>query len=126
MIGTYVLSAGYYDAYFIKAEKVRRLIRNDFIEAFKKCDVILTPTTTGAAFAIGDKTMKDNPINMWLNDLFTVSISLAGLPAMSLPIGLNSQGLPLGMQIIGQPFDEQRVFEAASALEKQVGFKGDK
>ncbi len=126
MIGTYVLSAGYYDAYFIKAQKVRRLIRNDFIEAFKKCDVILTPTTTGAAFAIGDKTMKDNPINMWLNDLFTVSISLAGLPAMSLPIGLNSQGLPLGMQIIGQPFDEQRVFEAASALEKQVGFKGDK
>lgn len=126
MIGTYVLSAGYYDAYFIKAQKVRRLIRNDFIEAFKKCDVILTPTTTGAAFAIGDKTMQDNPINMWLNDLFTVSISLAGLPAMSLPIGLNSQGLPLGMQIIGQPFDEERVFEAASALEKQAGFRGDK
>lgn len=126
MMGTYVLSAGYYDAYFIKAQKVRRLIRNDFIEAFKKCDVILTPTTTGAAFAIGDKSMHENPINMWLNDLFTVAVSLAGLPAMSLPIGLNSQGLPLGMQIIGQPFDEERVFEAASALEKQVGFRGEK
>lgn len=126
MMGTYVLSAGYYDAYFVKAQKVRRLIRDDFIEAFKKCDVILTPTTTGAAFAIGDKSMHENPINMWLNDLFTVAISLAGLPAMSLPIGLNSQGLPLGMQIIGRPFDEQSVFEASSALEKQVGFRGDK
>ena len=122
MMGTYVLSAGYYDAYFVKAQKVRRLIRNDFIEAFKKCDVILTPATTGAAFPIGDKTMHENPINMWLNDLFTVAVSLAGLPAMSLPIGLNSQSLPLGMQIIGRPFDEQSVFEASSALEKQAGF----
>lgn len=126
MIGTYVLSAGYYDAYYLKAQKVRRLIRNDFIEAFKKCDVILTPTTPEAAFAIGDESMKQNPITMWLNDVFTVSVSLAGLPAMSLPIGLNAAGLPLGMQLIGKAFDEESVFKAASALEKQVGFRGDK
>ena len=126
MIGTYVLSAGYYDAYYLKAQKVRRLIRQDFIEAFKKCDVILTPTTPTAAFAIGDKNMQKDPITMWLNDIFTVSISLAGLPAMSLPIGLNSQGLPLGIQIIGRAFDEESVFKAASALEKQVCFRGVK
>ncbi|MBQ9236048.1 MAG: Asp-tRNA(Asn)/Glu-tRNA(Gln) amidotransferase subunit GatA [Alphaproteobacteria bacterium] len=126
MMGTYVLSAGYYDAYFLKAQKVRRRIYNDFIKAFDSCDVILTPTTTDAAFALGDKKLQENPINMWLNDLFTVAVSLAGLPAISLPIGLNSRGLPLGMQIIGRPFDEQRVFEVASALEKQVGFRGGK
>ena len=126
MIGTYVLSAGYYDAYYLKAQKVRRLIRNDFIEAFKKCDVILTPTTPEVAFAIGDESMKQNPITMWLNDVFTVSVSLAGLPAMSLPIGLNAAGLPLGMQLIGKAFDEESVFKAASALEKQVGFRGGK
>lgn len=126
MIGTYVLSAGYYDAYYLKAQKVRRLIRNDFIEAFKKCDVILTPTTPEAAFAIGDESMKQNPITMWLNDVFTVSVSLAGLPAMSLPIGLNAAGLPLGMQLIGKAFDEESVFKAASALEKQAGFRGGK
>ena len=126
MIGTYVLSAGYYDAYYLKAQKVRRLIRNDFIEAFKKCDVILTPTTPEVAFAIGDESMKQNPITMWLNDVFTVSVSLAGLPAMSLPIGLNAAGLPLGMQLIGKAFDEESVFKAASALEKQAGFRGGK
>lgn len=126
MIGTYVLSAGYYDAYYLKAQKVRRLIRNDFIEAFKKCDVILTPTTPEAAFVIGDESMKQNPITMWLNDVFTVSVSLAGLPAMSLPIGLNAAGLPLGMQLIGKAFDEESVFKAASALEKQAGFRGGK
>lgn len=126
MIGTYVLSAGYYDAYYLKAQKVRRLIRQDFIEAFKKCDVILTPTAPTAAFAIGDKSMNQDPITMWLNDIFTVSVSLAGLPAMSLPIGLNKDGLPLGMQIVGQAFDEERVFAAASALEKQADFKGAK
>ena len=126
MIGTYVLSAGYYDAYYLKAQKVRRLIRNDFIEAFKKCDVILTPTTPEAAFAIGDESMKQNPITMWLNDVFTVSVSLAGLPAMSLPIGLNAAGLPLGMQLVGKAFDEESVFKAASALEKQAGFRGGK
>ena len=126
MVGTYVLSAGYYDAYFVKAQKVRRLIRDDFVKAFEKCDVILTPTTTGAAFAIGDKSMKEDPIVMWLNDIFTVSVSLAGLPAMSLPIGLNKKGLPLGMQIVGKAFDEGSVFEVASALESQVGFRGVK
>lgn len=126
MIGTYVLSAGYYDAYYLKAQKVRRLIRQDFIDAFKKCDVILTPTAPTAAFAIGDETMKKDPITMWLNDIFTVSVSLAGLPAMSLPIGLNSEGLPLGMQIVGKAFDEASVFEAASALEKQAGFRGER
>ena len=126
MIGTYVLSAGYYDAYFVKAQKVRRLIRDDFVRAFEKCDVILTPTSPVAAFPVGDKKMKEDPIAMWLNDIYTVSVSLAGLPAMSLPIGLNKDGLPLGMQIIGKAFDEQSVFEVASALEKQADFKGVK
>ncbi|MBQ9789628.1 MAG: Asp-tRNA(Asn)/Glu-tRNA(Gln) amidotransferase subunit GatA, partial [Lentisphaeria bacterium] len=126
MIGTYVLSAGYYDAYFVKAQKVRRLIRDDFVKAFEKCDVILTPTSPVAAFPVGDKKMQEDPIAMWLNDIYTVSVSLAGLPAMSLPIGLNKDGLPLGMQIIGKAFDEQSVFEAASALEKQAGFEGVK
>ncbi len=126
MIGTYVLSAGYYDAYYLKAQKVRRLIRDDFVRAFEQCDVILTPTAPTAAFAIGDKTMRQDPINMWLNDVFTVSVSLAGLPAMSLPIGLNKNGLPLGMQIIGRAFDEETVFKAAEVLEKQAGFKGAK
>ncbi len=126
MIGTYVLSAGYYDAYYLKAQKVRRLIRDDFIEAFNHCDIILTPTAPSAAFAIGDKSMQQDPINMWLNDIFTVSVSLAGLPAMSLPIGLNSKGLPLGMQLIGRAFDEESVLKAASILEKQVAFRGVK
>lgn len=116
MIGTYVLSAGYYDAYYLKAQKVRRLIREDFIKAFEKCDVILTPTSPTAAFPIGDKSMLENPINMWLNDVFTVSVNLAGLPAMSLPFGINSQGLPLGLQLIGKAFDEGTIFKTASAL----------
>lgn len=126
MVGTYVLSAGYYDAYFVKAQKVRRLIRDDFVNAFKKCDVILTPTTPTAAFPIGDRSMQENPITMWLNDIFTVSVSLAGLPALSLPIGLNSKGLPLGMQIVGKAFDEASVFKISSALESQIGFEGVK
>lgn len=126
MIGTYVLSVGYYDAYFLKAQKVRRLIRDDFIKAFEKCDVILTPTSPVSAFPIGDKTMQEDPIAMWLNDIYTVSVSLAGLPAMSLPIGLDKNGLPLGMQIIGKAFDEQSVFEVASALENEAGFVGVK
>ena len=126
MVGTYVLSAGYYDAYFVKAQKVRRLIRDDFVKAFEKCDVILTPTAPVAAFPIGDKSMQENPITMWLNDIFTVSISLAGLPALSLPIGLNKDGLPLGMQIVGKAFDEANVFKVSSVLEAQVGFRGVK
>ena len=123
MIGTYVLSAGYYDAYYLKAQKVRRLIRNDFIEAFNQCDVILTPTSPGAAFPIGDKSMAENPINMWLNDVFTVSVNLAGLPGLSLPVGLSAQGLPLGLQLIGRAFDEETIFKAAAVIEKEAGFE---
>ena len=123
MIGTYVLSAGYYDAYYLRAQKVRRLIREDYLKAFEKCDVMLTPTAPTAAFAIGDKSMNENPILMWLNDIFTVSVSLAGLPAMSLPIGLSEAGLPLGMQLVGKAFDEASIFKVADALEKDVDFR---
>ena len=122
MIGTYVLSAGYYDAYYLKAQKVRRLIRDDFKKAFEKCDVILTPTSPTSAFPIGDKSMNENPINMYLNDVFTVSVSLAGLPALSLPIGLSKDGLPLGLQVIGKAFDEVNVFKTAYALEADAKF----
>ncbi len=123
MIGTYVLSAGYYDAYYLKAQKVRRLIRQDFINAFEKCDIILTPTSPVTAFPIGDKSMQENPINMWLNDVFTVSVNLAGLPAMSLPMGLSHDGLPLGLQLIGKAFDEGTIFKTASALEQDAAFR---
>ena len=126
MIGTYVLSAGYYDAYYLKAQKVRRLIHDDFVKAFEKCDLILTPTAPCAAFPIGDKSMQENPIMMWLNDIYTVSVSLAGLPAMSLPVGLTAAGLPLGMQLVGKAFDEGTIFKAASVLEKDVDFGGMK
>lgn len=123
MIGTYVLSAGYYDAYYLKAQKVRRLIRDDFVNAFEKCDVILTPTAPTAAFPIGDKSMRENPINMWLNDVFTVSVNLAGLPGMSLPVGLSKDGLPLGLQLIGRAFDEETIFKTAAVLEREVKFE---
>ena len=122
MIGTYVLSAGYFDAYYVKAQKVRRLIKQDFDEAFKKCDLILAPTSPVSAFEIGDQSMNDNPINMYLNDVFTVSVNLAGLPALSMPIGLDSKGLPLGMQLIGKAFDEETIFKAAYGLEQDVNF----
>lgn len=117
MIGTYVLSAGFYDAYYLKAQQVRQKIREDFIEAFKTVDAILCPTSPTSAFEIGDKSMKSNPINMWLNDIWTVSVNLAGLPAMSIPAGLDSKGLPLGLQIIGNFFDEGTIFKLAHALE---------
>lgn len=123
MIGTYVLSAGYYDAYYLKAQKVRRLIRDDFLNAFKQCDIILTPTAPTAAFPIGDKSMQENPINMWLNDVFTVSVNLAGLPGMSLPAGLSEDGLPLGLQLIGRAFDEETIFRTASVLEQEIKFE---
>ncbi|MBO4294553.1 MAG: Asp-tRNA(Asn)/Glu-tRNA(Gln) amidotransferase subunit GatA [Alphaproteobacteria bacterium] len=123
MIGTYVLSAGYFDAYYVKAQKVRRLIKQDFEKAFEKCDVILTPTSPVSAFKIGDESMQENPINMYLNDVFTVSVNLAGLPALSLPVGLDSKGLPLGMQLIGKAFDEETIFKTAYALEKDAAFK---
>lgn len=120
MIGTYVLSAGYYDAYYVKAQKVRRLIQQDFISAFEKCDALLTPTTPSAAFAIGEN--EDDPIKMYLNDVFTVPASLAGLPGMSVPAGLSDDGLPLGLQILGRPWDEATVFNFSRALEQAAQF----
>ena len=103
LIGTYVLSSGYYDAYYLKAQKVRRLIKNDFDEAFKSVDTILTPTTPSSAFAIGENV--DDPISMYLNDVLTVPVNLAGLPAISIPAGYDQNNLPLGLQLIGKPFD---------------------
>lgn len=120
MIGTYVLSAGFYDAYYIKAQKIRALIARDFEAAFDKCDILLTPATPTAAFALGQK--QEDPIAMYLNDVFTVPASLAGLPAMTVPVGLNEQGLPLGLQLIGKPLDEQSVLNAGLALEERAGF----
>ncbi len=120
MIGTYVLSAGYYDAFFVKALKVRRLIRQDFDQAFEKVDVLLTPTAPSTAFALGNK--DKDPIAMYLNDVFTVPASLAGMPAISLPSGIAQDGLPLGMQLIGKPFDEVTMLRTAEVLEKAVGF----
>lgn len=120
MIGTYVLSAGYYDAYYLKAQKVRALIAQDFARAFEACDLLLTPTAPTGAFEMGAKTA--DPIAMFLNDVFTVPASLAGLPAMSIPAGLDGQGLPLGLQLIGRPLDEMGVLDAAFALERRAGF----
>jgi aspartyl-tRNA(Asn)/glutamyl-tRNA(Gln) amidotransferase subunit A len=120
MIGTYVLSAGFYDAYFNQAQKVRALIARDFERAFEQVDLLLTPTAPSAAFALGERS--DDPIAMYLNDVFAVPASLAGLPAISVPAGLDAQGLPLGLQLIGRPFDEQSVLDAALALEERSGF----
>ncbi len=121
LIGTYVLSAGYYDAYYLKAQKVRALIANDFAEAFKKVDVILTPTAPSDAFPIAGGNKVD-PITMYLNDVFTVPASLAGVPAMSLPGGLSQKGLPLGLQLIGRPFDEETILRAAGVMETAAAF----
>ena len=120
LIGTYVLSAGYYDAYYIKAQRVRTLIARDFRDAFEDVDVILTPTAPSTAFAIGEK--MDDPIAMYLNDVFTVPTSMAGLPGISVPAGLAGDGLPLGLHLIGRPFDEETMFRAAGALEAIAGF----
>ncbi|QNE04908.1 Asp-tRNA(Asn)/Glu-tRNA(Gln) amidotransferase subunit GatA [Croceicoccus marinus] len=120
MIGTYVLSAGFYDAYYNQAQKIRTLIAQDFAAAFNRCDVILAPTCPTAAFALGEKT--SDPLAMYLNDVFAVPASLAGLPAMSVPAGMNREGLPLGLQIIGRAFDEQGVLNAGLAIEKAAGF----
>ena len=119
MIGTYVLSAGFYDAYYTQAQKVRALIARDFEQAFERCDVLLTPTAPSPAFAFGAKA---DPIAMYLNDVFTVPASLAGLPAMSVPAGLSATGLPLGLQIIGRPLDEAGVLDAGLAIERAAGF----
>ncbi len=120
LIGTYVLSAGYYDAYYLKAQKVRALIAHDFDEAWTQCDAILTPTAPSAAFAIGEK--MDDPVAMYLNDVFTVPSSLAGLPAISVPAGLDALGLPLGLQVIGRAFDEETVLAVGAALERAAAF----
>ncbi|MGV8995850.1 MAG: Asp-tRNA(Asn)/Glu-tRNA(Gln) amidotransferase subunit GatA [Parvibaculaceae bacterium] len=123
MIGTYVLSAGYYDAYYIKAQQVRSLIAQDFANAYAKCDVLLTPTAPSAAFGIGESSA--DPIAMYLNDVFTVTVNLAGLPAISVPAGLSSEGLPLGLQLIGKTFDEETLLRAAFALEQAAEFKAE-
>ena len=120
LIGTYVLSAGFYDAYYTQAQKVRTLISHDFKNAFTQVDVILAPTAPTAAFGLGEKT--DDPLSMYLNDVFAVPASLAGLPAMSVPAGLNREGLPLGLQIVGKPFDEQGVLNAGLAIEQRAAF----
>ena len=121
MIGTYVLSSGYYDAYYLKAQKVRKLIKNDFDEAYKKVDAILTPSTPSSAFKIGEK--KNNLVSMYLNDIFTVPVNLAGLPAISIPAGLDAAGYPLGLQIIGKAFQEQEILNLAYAMEDKINFK---
>ena len=120
MIGTYVLSAGYYDAYYLKAQQVRTLIKRDFEQAFETVDVILTPTTPSAAFGFGEKS--DDPIAMYLNDVLTVPASLAGLPGVSVPAGLSEDGLPLGLQVLGKPFDEETVLRVADVLEEAASF----
>ena len=121
MIGTYVLSSGYYDAYYLKAQKVRMLIKNNFDEAFNKVDAILTPSTPSSAFKIGDKT--DDPVSMYLNDIFTVPVNLAGLPGISIPAGIDKNKYPLGLQIIGKPFDEQGILNIAYSMEEKINFK---
>ena len=121
MIGTYVLSAGYYDAYYRKAQQVRTLIRRDFETAFEACDVILVPTAPSAAFPIGER--QDDPVTMFLNDVFTITVNMAGLPGVSVPVGLDEAGLPLGVQVIGRPFDEETMLRAADILERAAEFR---
>ena len=121
LIGTYVLSAGYYDAYYLKALKVRRRIADDFTQAFGKVDALLTPTAPSAAFGLGENSA--DPVAMYLNDIFTVTVNLAGLPGMSLPGGVDAQGLPLGLQLIGRALDEGTLFSLGGALEKAADFK---
>ncbi|HSA66260.1 MAG TPA: Asp-tRNA(Asn)/Glu-tRNA(Gln) amidotransferase subunit GatA [Methyloceanibacter sp.] len=119
LIGTYVLSAGYYDAYYLKAQKVRSLIKRDFDTAFQEVDVILTPTTPSPAFALGEKS--GDPVEMYLNDIFTVTVNMAGLPGMSVPAGQSSEGTPLGLQLIGRPFDEETLFRVGRSIEQAAG-----
>ena len=123
LIGTYVLSSGYYDAYYLKAQKVRQLIKKDFDDAYKKVDAILTPSTPSSAFKIGEKT--NDPVSMYLNDIFTVPVNLAGLPGISIPAGLDKNGFPLGLQIIGKPFDEQSILNIAYSMEEKISYKNN-
>jgi len=118
MIGTYVLSAGYYDAYYVRAQKIRTLIKRDFDQAWSKVDVVLTPATPSPAFAPGEIS---DPVQMYLNDIFTVTVNMAGLPAIAVPAGLSEDGLPLGLQLIGKPFDEETLFQTAAAIEQVAG-----
>jgi aspartyl-tRNA(Asn)/glutamyl-tRNA(Gln) amidotransferase subunit A len=121
MIGTYVLSAGYFDAYYVKAQKVRTLIKKDFEDAFNAgVDAILTPATPSAAFGVNDQEMKADPVKMYLNDIFTVTVNMAGLPGIAVPAGKDGQGLPLGLQLIGKPFDEETLFAAARVIERSA------
>jgi aspartyl-tRNA(Asn)/glutamyl-tRNA(Gln) amidotransferase subunit A len=119
LIGTYVLSAGYYDAYYLKAQKVRTLVKRDFDEVFRDVDVLLTPTTPGPAFGIGE--VSGDPLQMYLNDVFTVTVNMAGLPGISVPAGLSREGTPLGLQLIGKPFDEETLFRAGQVIEDAAG-----
>jgi aspartyl-tRNA(Asn)/glutamyl-tRNA(Gln) amidotransferase subunit A len=121
MLGTYVLSSGYYDAYYLKAQKVRTLLRDDFVKAFSKVDLIVTPTTPSVAFCLGEKT--EDPLQMYLSDIFTATINLVGIPALSLPCGVSSRGLPIGLQMVGPPFGETRLLAAAASLEKNLNFR---
>jgi aspartyl-tRNA(Asn)/glutamyl-tRNA(Gln) amidotransferase subunit A len=122
MLGTYALSAGYYDAYYSKAQRVRALIKKDFDEAFELCDLIVTPTAPTTAFRLGEKT--GDPLQMYLSDIYTVSVNLAGLPALSLPCGFDADGLPIGMQIIGKPFEEPTILRLAHAYEQETEWHG--
>ena len=122
MLGTYALSAGYYDAYYLKAQRVRTLIRKDFEQVFSTQDVIVTPTAPTTAFHIGEKT--SDPLQMYLSDIFTISVNLAGLPGLSLPCGFDADGLPIGLQIVGRPFEEERIFQAAHAYEQATEWHG--
>jgi aspartyl-tRNA(Asn)/glutamyl-tRNA(Gln) amidotransferase subunit A len=122
MVGTYVLSAGYYDAYYLKAQKVRTLIKRDFEDAFHAgVDAILAPITPSSAFAIGDKELAADPVKMYLQDVFTITVNMAGLPGLSVPAGLDSKGLPLGLQLIGKPFEEETLFKTAHVIEQAAG-----
>ncbi len=121
LIGTYVLSAGYYDAYYLQAQKIRALIKRDFDEAFGRVDAIVTPATPSAAFGMDEK--QDDPVTMYLNDVFTVTANLAGLPGLAVPAGLDHQGLPLGLQVIGRAFDEETVFAVGGAIERAANFR---
>jgi aspartyl-tRNA(Asn)/glutamyl-tRNA(Gln) amidotransferase subunit A len=122
MIGTYVLSAGYYDAYYLQAQKVRTLIKKDFQDAFAAgIDVILTPATPSAAFGVADEDMASDPVKMYLNDIFTVTVNMAGLPGIAVPAGLDARGLPLGLQLIGRPFEEETLFQTAHVIEQAAG-----
>jgi aspartyl-tRNA(Asn)/glutamyl-tRNA(Gln) amidotransferase subunit A len=120
MIGTYALSSGYYDAYYKKASQVRMLLRNDFDEAFRTCDIILTPTTPTPAFTIGEK--MDDPLQMYLSDIFTLSTNLAGVPGIAVPCGYTEGGLPIAVQFMASHFEEGKLIQAASAFEKNAGF----